>query len=218
MGDVWAAKPNRTMASAFCKPLTARCLVVLFVAVSTDGAPLSYQQLVHFTHNFRNSLEDQPSQTQLPRQDGSLFPRNDISDDLNAPVDRADVIACVKRCRRHSFGVLALQCTVERCEQQVRAASQHTDVTSRAQADDSLVKVISEVMQRRSRLRKSGSDVTAPSERFNVVGDVTRTQEQQRDKRWTYMDPLKVCIAQKCEGRSEVQFYQCVYRRCLPKK
>ena len=38
-----------------------------------------------------------------------------------------------------------------------------------------------------------------------------------RQKRWTYIDPLRVCIAQKCEGLTEVVYYQCVYKKCIPK-
>ena len=194
-----------------------------FVA-SVESASLSYQQLASFARNFDDAFDVQPEvedQHQLlsdARNDHLL--EDDVSSDQSI---RNDVIACVKRCRSRSDGVLSLRCSFDRCQKELMT-SRAVGVTSDSPSDDSLMKAISKVMKRKLRLMKSGSDVSAPSERLrsddDVVTsvDVTGGSAQQRDKRWTYMDPLKVCIAQKCEGRSEVQFYQCVYRRCLPKK
>lgn len=95
----------------------------------------------------------------------------------------------------------------------MRRATHRNGVTS--SADDSLVKVIAKVMKQRAKFMQIDDDVTR--ERSESNDDVTRVSEQQRDKRWTYLDPLKVCIAQKCEGRrSDEQFYRCVKHRCLP--
>ena len=49
------------------------------------------------------------------------------------------------------------------------------------------------------------------SEEFNEY----ESKEITRTKKWQYADPMQMCMMSKCQGLSGVDFYQCVYGKCI---